>query len=99
MCCSSVEFTPKRTFVQRRQGRPFPDPLVKVYDTRTLRPLPPVPFSAGPGFIDLLPKRSATIVITSAGGLVNVVDVSNVTNSEFYQVRHPSVCVLYSLER
>ena len=69
-----------------RQGRPYPDPLVKVYDTRTLRSLPPVPFSAGPGFIELLPKRSATIVITSAGGLANVVDVSNVANSAVYQV-------------
>ncbi|GJE87918.1 PAB-dependent poly(A)-specific ribonuclease subunit PAN2 [Phanerochaete sordida] len=69
-----------------RQGRPFPDPLVKVYDTRNMKPLPPVPFSAGPGFIDLLPKRSATIVITSSRGLVNIVDVSNVTNTEFYQL-------------
>lgn len=76
-----------QTFPCYRQGRPFPDPLVKVYDTRTLRPLPPVPFSAGPAFIDLLPKRSATIMITSADGLVNIVDVSNVTNTEFYQVR------------
>jgi PAB-dependent poly(A)-specific ribonuclease subunit 2 len=70
-----------------RQGRPFPDPLVKVYDTRNMRPLPPVPFSAGPGFIDLLPRRTSTIVITSVLGLVNVVDVSNVSNTEFYQVR------------
>lgn len=60
---------------------------MKVYDTRTLRPLPPVPFSAGPAFIDLLPKRSTSIVITSTHGLVNVVDVADVTNTEFYQVR------------
>ena len=69
-----------------RQGRPFPDPLVKVYDTRTMRPLPPVPFSAGPAFIDILPKRASTIVVTSPQGLVNIVDVTNVANTEFQQV-------------
>ncbi|PSS06529.1 hypothetical protein PHLCEN_2v3677 [Hermanssonia centrifuga] len=73
-----------------RQGHPFPDPLVKVYDTRTMRPLPPVPFSAGPAFIDILPKRASTIVITSSEGLINVVDASNVTNSEFHQLDVPS---------
>ena len=70
-----------------RQGRPFPDPLVKVYDVRTLRPLPPVPFSGGgPSFLNRLPNRSSTIVVTSTEGLVNVVDVSNPNDSEFYQV-------------
>lgn len=70
----------------RRQGRPHPDPLVKVYDTRTMKPLPPVPFPAGPAFIDVLPKRTSTIVVTSSQGLVNIVDVSNVANTEFQQV-------------
>lgn len=70
-----------------RQGRPFPEPLVKVYDTRTMRSLPPVPFSAGPGFIDILPKKPSSIVITSPQGLVNIVDASNAENAEFQQVR------------
>lgn len=51
-----------------------------------MRPLPPIPFSAGPAFIDLLPKRAGTIVVTSPQGLVNIVDVADVTNTEFYQV-------------
>ncbi|KII89238.1 hypothetical protein PLICRDRAFT_160474 [Plicaturopsis crispa FD-325 SS-3] len=69
-----------------RQSRPALDPLVKVYDVRTMRPLPPVPFQSGPAFIDVLPKRSSTIVVTSNEGLVNVVDVSNSSSSEFYQL-------------
>ncbi|KAI0703544.1 PAB-dependent poly-A-specific ribonuclease subunit PAN2 [Cytidiella melzeri] len=73
-----------------RQGRPFPDPLVKLYDRRNMRPLPPIPFSAGPAFIELLPKRAGTIVITSPQGLVNIVDVANVTNTEFYSLDTPS---------
>ncbi|KAK0458455.1 ubiquitin carboxyl-terminal hydrolase-domain-containing protein [Desarmillaria tabescens] len=32
--------------LQTRQGRPFPDQLVKVYDLRTMRALPPFPFPA-----------------------------------------------------
>ncbi|KAI0094078.1 PAB-dependent poly-A-specific ribonuclease subunit PAN2 [Irpex rosettiformis] len=73
-----------------RQGRPFPDPLVKLYDSRNMRPLPPIPFPAGPAFIELLPKRAGTIVVTSPQGLVNIVDVANVTNTEFYQLDTPS---------
>ncbi|ETW85417.1 hypothetical protein HETIRDRAFT_432176 [Heterobasidion irregulare TC 32-1] len=70
-----------------RQSRPIPDPLVKVYDMRVMRPLPPVPFPAGPAFINSLPRRSSSIVVTSNQGLVNIVDTSNPTNAtEFYQL-------------
>jgi PAB-dependent poly(A)-specific ribonuclease subunit 2 len=70
-----------------RQSRPFPDQLVKVYDMRTMRPLPPVAFSAGPAFVNVLPRRPSTIVITSNQGLINIVDVSNASMaSEFHQV-------------
>ncbi|KAF8163190.1 ubiquitin carboxyl-terminal hydrolase-domain-containing protein [Crassisporium funariophilum] len=69
------------------QSRPFPDPLVKVYDLRTMRPLPPVPFSAGPAFIRTFPKRPSSLVVVSNQGLVNIVDVSNPSaSSEFYQL-------------
>lgn len=70
-----------------RQSRPFPDPLVKVYDLRTMRPLPPIAFSSGPAFIQVLPKRVSSIVVVSNQGLVNVVDVSNFSSpSEFHQL-------------
>ena len=52
-----------------------------------MKPLPPVPFPAGPAFINVLPKRSSSLVVTSNQGLVNIVDTSNPTNAnEFYQV-------------
>ncbi|TDL27635.1 hypothetical protein BD410DRAFT_782767 [Rickenella mellea] len=70
-----------------RQSRPFPDPLVKVFDLRTLKALPPVPFPAGPGFINTLPRRSSGLVITSNRGMVNIMDVSNPNaGGEFYQL-------------
>ncbi|KAH9934990.1 uncharacterized protein B0H18DRAFT_979313 [Fomitopsis serialis] len=73
-----------------RQGRPFPDPLVKVYDMRALKPLPPLPFASGPAFINMIPKRPSTLAITSHQGLVNIVDASNPTVNEFYQLDAPS---------
>ncbi|KAK0185791.1 ubiquitin carboxyl-terminal hydrolase-domain-containing protein [Armillaria mellea] len=74
--------------LQTRQGRPFPDQLVKVYDLRTMRALPPFPFSAGPTFLNLVPRRSSSsIAITSNQGSVSVVDVANLSATpEFYQI-------------
>ncbi|KAF8628478.1 hypothetical protein AX15_003989 [Amanita polypyramis BW_CC] len=70
-----------------RQSRPFPDPLVKIYDMRTMRPLQPIPFSSGPTFIQLLPKRSSSVVVASNQGLINIVDASNPSSSsEFHQL-------------
>jgi hypothetical protein len=71
-----------------RQSRPFPDPLVKVYDLRTMRPLPPLPFSDGPSFISTLPKKDSSVVVVSNQGLINIVDVSNPSANEFYQASH-----------
>ncbi len=52
-----------------------------------MKPLPPVPFPTGPAFINVLPKRSSSLVVTSNQGLVNIVDTSNPTSAnEFYQV-------------
>lgn len=82
--CSVAPFPMK----VERQGQPFPDPLVKIYDVRTMRALQPIPFSEGPAYINLLPRRSSSLIITSNQGLVNIVDVMNPNNgSEFYQVR------------
>ena len=75
-----------------RRGHDFPDPLVKVYDLRNMRPLPPIPFSDGPAFINLLPMHTSSLVVTSPQGLVNVVDVSDTNTSGFYHVR-----ILFSL--
>ena len=83
--CSSTHSKAARP---SRHLRPFPDPLVKVYDLRTLRPLPPIPFPAVPAFIHVLPKRSSSLAIISNHGLINVVDTSNPSASnEFHQVR------------
>ncbi|KAG8743574.1 poly(A)-specific ribonuclease [Ceratobasidium sp. 414] len=55
-----------------RQSRPHADTFVKVFDARTLRPLPPVPFADLPSFIRVHPKKPSTIVIGSSQGFINV---------------------------
>ncbi|KAJ7063521.1 ubiquitin carboxyl-terminal hydrolase-domain-containing protein [Mycena amicta] len=72
-----------------RQSRPITDSFVKVYDLRTMRALPPIPFASSPAFINILPKRSSSVAVTSSEGLVNIVDVSTSAN-EFYQLDIPS---------
>ncbi|KAF9567565.1 hypothetical protein CPC08DRAFT_703099 [Agrocybe pediades] len=74
-----------------RQSRPFLDPLVKVYDLRTMKPLPPIPFTAGPAFIHAVPNKTSSLAVISNQGLVNIVDASNPSASnEFYQLDVPS---------
>ncbi|CAK9784309.1 putative subunit of the Pan2p-Pan3p poly(A)-ribonuclease complex [Cutaneotrichosporon oleaginosum] len=67
------------------QGHPLPDQLVRLYDTRTLRALPPISFSAGPAFVLLHPSDSSKVVIASQSGMLQVADMSASSN-EFQQL-------------
>lgn len=73
-----------------RQSRPVTDQFIKIYDLRMLRPLTPIPFLAGPSFINVHPRRSSTLIVSSAHGLVNIIDVLNQGTAppEFCQVYH-----------
>lgn len=53
------------------------DPLVNVYDLRTYRPLPPIPFHAGAQFVRMHPKMSNTAMIFGQNGQFHMVDISN----------------------
>ncbi|WVR04297.1 PAB-dependent poly(A)-specific ribonuclease subunit PAN2 [Kwoniella sp. DSM 27419] len=58
------------------QGHPLPDPLVRIYDVRTLRPLPPISFPAGPAFVLLHPSDSSKVIISSQQGMLQTVDMT-----------------------
>lgn len=75
-----------------RQSHPVTDQIIKVYDLRMFRPLTPIPFLAGPAFINVHPRRPSILLVASTSGLVNVIDVLNpgTVTPEFYQVGHPS---------
>lgn len=75
-----------------RQGTLVIDPMVKVYDMRTMRSLAPLPFPNGPSFLKMHPKLSTTVCIASQTGQFQMCDVGNLSSGiQFYQVRHETV--------
>ena len=58
---------------------PIIDPLAKVYDLKTLSPLPPIPFHAGAAYVRMHPKMHTTSFIASQSGQLQVVDLMNPT--------------------
>ena len=62
-----------------RNGRIFKDTLIRVFDIRTLRPLPPVPFGPGPFGIKLHPLMSSVAAVVSQNGLFQFVEVGGMT--------------------
>ncbi|WVQ76650.1 PAB-dependent poly(A)-specific ribonuclease subunit PAN2 [Cryptococcus sp. DSM 104548] len=58
------------------QGHPLPDPLIRLYDVRALRPLPPISFPSGPAFVLLHPTSSSHLVAASQQGMLQTIDMS-----------------------
>ncbi|KAG8787431.1 poly(A)-specific ribonuclease [Serendipita sp. 397] len=74
-----------------RNGRPIPDPLVKIFDSRNFKAMSSFTFSAGPSFLNVHPKKSTILVLTSNTGVVNIVDVLNPASGEFHQASFKGV--------
>ncbi|CAJ0827215.1 6249_t:CDS:10 [Entrophospora sp. SA101] len=73
-----------------RHGNLVIDPLVKVYDIRTMRPLVPIPFPSGPYFLKMHPKLSTTAFMVSRTGQFHVCDIGNNSAIHFYQANTTS---------
>ena len=61
----------------RQQFGNMLDPLAKVFDLKTLMPLPPVPFHAGAAFVRMHPRMLTTGIIASQTGQLQLVDIMN----------------------
>lgn len=61
------------------------DPLVNIYDFRMMRPLSPIPFPAGASFARFHPKLPNIIIIASANGQIQFVDIYDHLNVTVYQ--------------
>lgn len=68
------------------------DPLAKVFDLKTLMPLPPVAFHAGASFVRMHPRMLTTSIIASKNGQLQVVDI---VNSSMINVRQVSLIDAY----
>jgi PAB-dependent poly(A)-specific ribonuclease subunit 2 len=64
-------------FSVRHSGAPIVDPLANVYDLKSLKTLPPLPFHAGAAYVRLHPKLQTTSLVASQTGQIQVVDLMN----------------------
>ncbi|KAH9813591.1 PAB-dependent poly(A)-specific ribonuclease subunit [Melampsora americana] len=70
-----------------KQGHPVRDPLVKVFDVRALRPLPPITFPSIPSLIRFHPRMSSTLFIASSLGQLQILDIMNpIPANSFFQL-------------
>ncbi|ORY81542.1 ubiquitin carboxyl-terminal hydrolase-domain-containing protein [Protomyces lactucae-debilis] len=72
----------------QRYGQYSLETLIKVFDSRTLRPTLPIPFSAGPAFLKAHPKMFTNIFILSQGGQLQTTDVGNTMDLKLMQLTH-----------
>ena len=69
-----------------RQGHPVTEPLLKVFDLRTLQPLVPIPLTApgGPAYLAVHPKRNSLLAVATPQAHFQIVDMHMPGQSEFY---------------
>ena len=69
------------------------DLMVKVFDLRTLRALPPISYPAGPYMLAFHPRFSSTLLVAAQQGLFQFAEVGNTaTMPNIFQVRVTRVC-------
>ena len=60
------------------------DPLVNIFDIRTMKAVAPVAFPAGVSSVRFHPKLPNILIVTSAYGLIEFVDIFDQTNVSVY---------------
>ncbi|KAI5954629.1 PAN2 [Candida jiufengensis] len=61
------------------------DPLVNIFDIRTMRAMSPVPFASGATSIRFHPKLTNIIIAASQHGQIHFIDIFDQTNIHLYQ--------------
>ncbi|KAK9478140.1 ubiquitin carboxyl-terminal hydrolase-domain-containing protein [Lipomyces japonicus] len=61
------------------------DPLLNIFDLRSLRPQAPIPFPAGAGFVRLHPKISNSCIVSSVTGQIQILDFFNPAHTFLHQ--------------
>ena len=78
----------------RQQYGSMLDPLAKVFDLKTLMPLPPVPFHVGAAYVRMHPRMLSAAIIAGRNGQLQVV---NLVNSGMLNMRQVSLMDAYLL--
>jgi PAB-dependent poly(A)-specific ribonuclease subunit 2 len=70
-----------------RSGKMALEPMIKLYDIRTMRALPPLSFPAGASFLSFNPVLSSILFASSQTGNFQICDTTNPNeNISFHQV-------------
>ncbi|RKP08198.1 ubiquitin carboxyl-terminal hydrolase-domain-containing protein [Thamnocephalis sphaerospora] len=81
-----------------RHGELVIDPLVKVYDLRSMRPLAPLSFVAGPSFLKLHPIKPLSVFIAAQDGQFQTCDIGNpAAQVQFYQANTSSYITAFDI--
>lgn len=74
------------------------DPLAKVFDLKTLMPLPPLGFHAGAAYVRLHPRMQSTAMVASQNGQVQLMDIMNSSMITFRQINLVQDAFLLGIE-
>ncbi|CED82537.1 pab-dependent poly-specific ribonuclease subunit pan2 [Phaffia rhodozyma] len=69
-----------------KQGHPLPDPMVKVFDVRTFKPLPAISFETGPAFVLPDLKKQDSMIVVSVQGSFMAVEIGKPWEARFHQL-------------
>ncbi|KAI5967563.1 PAN2 [Candida margitis] len=82
-CGSSIR--PRRNFYNQTSPDYIVDPLVNIYDIRTMRAVAPVAFPAGASSVRFHPKLPNIVIVASLHGQIHFIDLFDQTNVHLYQ--------------
>ncbi|KAI9104701.1 ubiquitin carboxyl-terminal hydrolase-domain-containing protein [Phlyctochytrium arcticum] len=68
-----------------RNNQMIPDPMIKIFDIRTNRALPPLPCPSCPSYVQFHPQMTSTLLAATQTGQFQICDVSNTADIGFYQ--------------
>lgn len=81
----------------RAGGQYMNDTMVKVFDLKTLKALPPLPFPAGAAHVRMHPRMSTTSIVTSHTGQMHIVDLMNPNTSNIKQANSLSSLMMLEI--
>jgi len=81
-CGSSLR--PRRHFFSQTSSDYIIDPLVNIYDIRTMRAVAPVAFPAGASSVRFHPKLPNIVIVASIHGHLHFIDLFDQTNVHMY---------------
>lgn len=71
-------------------GRPVLEPLVRVWDIRSLRPMMPINLPGGPVSLQIHPRLAGTLVIANQASQFQIINTADTSQMSYYNVSQSS---------